>query len=280
MVLAVYVTKADGTTQPFNREKVIKTCLRIGATRTIAELVAKNVESMIYEGIETRKILQMIFKQLRKQKPVFRHQIDLRKALGLLNPAPDFERYIQLLLSEHGYDVTPNQIVKGKCVEHEVDAIASKNGKTCLVEIKHHFSYHTQTSLDVPRISRAVFEDVTEGYELGLNNLKIDYSMIVCNTKLSEHSKRYANCRGIDHIGWGSPKNHNLEKMIEEKKLYPITFLKGLNTETRHNLISNRIIMLKHLNEKSTAELKKITGIHKEKLQSIIVNANVILSKI
>ena len=252
----------------------------MGATRAVAESVAKNVEAMIFEGIETRKILQMIFKLLRKQKPIFRHQIDLRKALSLLNPVPDFELFIQLLLSEHGYEVTPNQIVKGKCVEHEVDAIARKNGKTCLVEIKHHFSYHTRTSLDVPRISRAIFEDVTEGYKLGLNNLKIDYSMIVCNTKLSEHAKRYANCRGIDHIGWGSPKNNNLEQMIEKKKLYPITFLKGLNTETRHNLTSNRIILLKHLTEKSPAELKKQTGIHKEKLHSIIVNANTIMSKI
>ena len=278
--MAVYVTKADGTTQPFNKEKIINTCLRMGATRAVAESVAKNIETMIYEGIETRKILRMIFKLLRKQKPVFRHQIDLRKALSLLNPAPDFERYIQLLLSENGYEVTPNQIVKGKCVEHEVDAIARKNGKTCLVEIKHHFSYHTRTSLDVPRISRAIFEDVTDGYELGVNNLKLDYSMIVCNTKLSEHAKRYAKCRGIDHIGWGSPKNHNLEKMIEQKKLYPITFLKGLNAETRHNLTSNRIILLKHLTEKSPAELKKQIGIHKEKLQSIIVNANSILSKI
>ena len=278
--MVIYVTKADGTTQPFNREKVVNTCLRMGATPTVAESVAKNVESMIYPGIKTRKILQMIFKLLRKQKPVFRHQIDLRKALSLLNPAPDFENFIQILLGENGYEVTPNQIVKGKCVEHEVDAIARKNGKTCLVEIKHHFSYHTRTSLDVPRISRAIFEDVTEGYELGLNNLKIDYSMIVCNTKLSEHAKRYANCRGIDHIGWGSPKNHDLEKMIEKKKLYPITFLKGLNAETRHALTSNRIILLKQLTEKSPAELKKQTGIHKEKLQSIIVNANTILSKI
>ncbi len=280
MVLAVYVTKADGTTQPFNREKVVNTCLRMGATRAVAESVTKNVEAMIYEGIETRKILQMIFNHLRKQKPVFRHQIDLRKALSILNPAPDFEHYIQLLLSEHGYEVTPNQIVKGKCVDHEVDAIARKNGKTCLVEIKHHFNYHTRTSLDVSRISRAIFEDVTEGYELGLNNLKIDYSMIVCNTKLSEHAKRYANCRGIDHIGWGSPAKHDLEKMIEEKKLYPITFLKGLNAEIRHNLISNRIILLKNLTDKSPVVLRKQTGISYEKLESLIAKAKAILSRI
>ena len=279
MVLAVYVTKADGTTQPFRIEKIVKTCMRMGATRAVAESIAKKIEAKIYEGIETRKILQMIFKYLREQKPVVRHQIDLRKALSLLNPAPEFEHYIQLLLSENGYEVTPNQIVKGKCVEHEVDAIARKNGKTCIVEVKHHFKYHTRTSLDVPRISRAVFEDVTEGYEIGLNNLKIDYSMIVCNTKLSEHAKRYANCRGISHIGWSSSTNLDLQTMIEKKKLHPITFLRGLNNETRNKFTSNKIILLRQINELSPVVLKRLTGIPKDKLESIINNAQAILSR-
>jgi len=250
----------------------------MGATLPVAELIAEEIETRIYAGIETKKILQMIFKRLRKHKPVIRHQIDLRKALSLLNPAPDFERFIQLLLSEHGYEVTPNQIVRGKCVEHEVDAVARKNGKTCIVEVKHHFKYHTPTSLDVSRISRAVFEDVTEAYELGLNNLKIDYALIVCNTKLSEHAKRYADCRGIRHIGWSSPPNHDLQTMIEEKKLYPITFLKGLNAETRNKLAHNGIILLKQLTEKNPTALRRQTGISKEKLGSIVGKARTILS--
>ena len=277
-MLTVFVTKADGTRQPFSKWKVVRTCLRMGATLAIAELIAEEIETRIYDDIETKKILQMIFKRLRKHKPVIRHQIDLRKALSLLNPAPDFERFIQLLLSEHDYEVTPNQIVRGRCVEHEVDAVARKNGKTCIVEVKHHFKYHTPTSLDVSRISRAVFEDVTEGYELGLNNLKVDYALIVCNTKLSEHAKRYADCRGIRHIGWSSPPNHDLQTMIEEKKLYPITFLKGLNAETGNKLASNGIILLKQLTEKNPTELRRQTGISKEKLESILGKARTILS--
>jgi hypothetical protein len=253
--------------------------LRMGATRDVAELIAEEIEDRIYDGIETKKILQMIFKRLRKHKPVIRYQIDLRKALSLLNPAPDFERFIQLLLGEHDYEVTPNQIVKGRCVEHEVDAIARKNGKTCIVEVKHHYKYHTPTSLDVSRISRAVFEDVTEGYERGLNNLKIDYALIVCNTKLSEHAKRYADCRGIRHIGWSSPPNHDLQTMIEEKKLYPITFLKGLNAKTRNKLAHNGVILLKQLTEKNPKELRRQTGISKEKIESIIDKARTILSE-
>jgi len=278
MILPVFVTKADGTRQPFDKTKIMRTCLRMGATLAVAELIADDIENRLYDGIETKKILQMIFRSLRKHKPVIRHQIDLRKALSLLNPAPDFERFIQLLLSEHNYEVTQNQIVRGRCVEHEVDAVARKNGKTCIVEVKHHFKYHTPTSLDVSRISRAVFEDVTEGYELGLNNLKIDYALIVCNTKLSEHAKRYADCRGIRHIGWSSPPNHDLQTMIEEKKLYPITFLKGLNAETRNKLAHNEIILLKQLTEKTPTELRRQTGISKEKLGSIVGKARAILS--
>jgi len=276
--LTVFVTKADGTRQPFDKTKIMRTCLRMGATLVVAESIAEDIETRIYDDIETKKILQMIFRSLRKHKPAIRNQIDLRKALSLLNPAPDFERFIQLLLSEHGYEVTPNQIIRGRCVEHEVDAIARKNGKTCIVEVKHHFKYHTPTSLDVSRISRAVFEDVTEGYELGLNNLKIDYALIVCNTKLSEHAKRYADCRGIRHIGWSSPPNHDLQTMIEEKKLYPITFLKGLTAETRNKLAYNGVILLKQLTEKTPTELRRQTGISKEKLGSIVGKARTILS--
>ena len=249
----------------------------MGATADVAEIIAERIEARIYDGISTKKILQMIFRRLKKHKPETRNRIDLRKALSLLNPAPDFERFIQLLLSEHGYVITPNQIIRGRCVEHEVDAVASKNGKNCIVEVKHHYKYHAPTNLDVSRISRAVFEDVTEGHKLGLNNLRIDYSLIVCNTKMSEHAKRYANCRGIHHIGWNSPSNNNLQTMIEKKKFYPITILKGINTGARSMLIRNGIILLKQLLRKNPKELRKQTGISEEKLGSMINVARVII---
>ncbi|NIO38342.1 hypothetical protein GTO27_11675 [Candidatus Bathyarchaeota archaeon] len=105
-----------------------------------------------------------------------------------MRPKPDFERFIRILLGEHGYEVTPNQIIKGKCVEHEVDAVARKVGETYIIEVKHHFNYHALTGLDESRIASAVFEDAIEGFKLGLSDLKIDRAMIVCNTKFSEHA--------------------------------------------------------------------------------------------
>ena len=250
----------------------------MGATRDVAESIADYIQNRAYDDMPTKKILRMIFGQLRKHKPVVKHQIDLRKALSLLNPAPDFERYIQLLLAEYGYEVTPNQIIRGRCIEHEIDAVARKNGKTYIVEVKHHHQYHTPTSLDVSRILRAVFEDITEGYQQGMNNLKIDYALIVCNTKLSEHARRYADCRGIKHIGWSSPKNHDLQTMIGKKKLYPITFLKVLDTETRSKLVANGIVMLKQLFEERSEKLGRRIGISRVRLDRMLKIAGDVLS--
>ena len=278
MTLVIYVSKADGSKQAFDKRKIVRTCLRMGATRAIAESIAKEIENRIFSGIETKKILQMILRSLRKHKPVMKYQIDLRRSLSLLKPAPDFENFIQLLLSKYGYEVTPNQIIRGRCVEHEVDAISKKNNKTCIVEIKHHYKYHTPTSLDVSRISRAVYEDLVEGHELGLNNLKLDYALIVCNTKLSEPAKRYSNCRGIHHIGWSSPKNHDLQTMIEGKKLYPVTILRGLKSEIRNKLTSNGIILLNQLTKETPMGLRKQIGLSREKCKMLLKSANAILS--
>ncbi|MBT8171318.1 restriction endonuclease, partial [Candidatus Bathyarchaeota archaeon] len=106
-----FVTKADGTKQLFNRKKVIRTCIRMGASQADAESISYQIEKRIYNGITTKKILQMIFRYLEKHKPIIKKQIDLRRALSLINPAPEFEQFIQLLLAEHGYQVTQNQII-------------------------------------------------------------------------------------------------------------------------------------------------------------------------
>lgn len=44
----IYVTKADGAKQLFDREKVIKTCMRMGANREITEEIASKIEKRLY----------------------------------------------------------------------------------------------------------------------------------------------------------------------------------------------------------------------------------------
>jgi hypothetical protein len=271
--LTIYVTKADGTRQLFDREKVIRTCLRMGTSRKIADDVAEKVESRLYDGISTSKILQMTFRLLRKYKPAIRHLLDLRKGLSLMDSKPEFETFVQILLAHSGFEVTPNRLVMGRCVKHEVDAIARKDGVTYFVEAKHHVNYHTLTGLDESRIARAVLEDVTEGFELGKSNLKIDRAMIVTNTRYSEHASRYGKCRNILQIGWSSPTDLCLQNMIEEKNLYPLTCLRDLKRETKTKLANSGIVLLKQLFEEKPSTLARRTGVQKETLKQIIEKA-------
>ena len=79
-----------------------------------------------------------------------------------MDSKPEFEVFVRVLLANKGFEVSPNRIIPGKCVEHEVDAIARKGGLTYFVEAKHHVNYHTPTGLDESRIARAILEDISE----------------------------------------------------------------------------------------------------------------------
>jgi len=276
--MVVMVKKADGSVQPFDKAKIVKTCLRMGANREIGEEIAEKIEAKAYDGIETEVILQMIFSHLRKHRPLIRHFLDLRKGLSLLRSKPDFERFVQIMLIEKGYKVSSNRIIRGRCTEHEVDAIASKDDVTYFAEVKHHLNYHTPTGLDESRIARAVLEDVTEGRELGFNNLEIDRAMIVTNTKFSEHAKQYGECRGISLIGWSYPPYQGLQDIIEEKKLYPITCLKRLKQETMMKLSSVGIVTMKQLVTEEPEDLATKTELERETLETIRDRAKSYLS--
>jgi Restriction endonuclease len=268
-LLSVRVTKANGSTQLFDKEKVIRTCLRFGASRQTAYEIADKVERRLYEGIPTAKILQMTLWFLRKYKPAVSQLFDLRKGLSLMNSKPEFEIFVQALLDANGFEVSPNRIISGKCVEHEVDAVAKKNGITYIVEAKHHVNYHTQTGLDESRIARATLEDLTEGFALGDNDLKVDRAMIVTNTRYSEQAIRYGMCRNILQIGWNSPVNLSVQSMIEEKNLYPLSCLKSLKWDARMNLVNSGTLLIKQLVEEDTAKLSKESGLSMETLRRI-----------
>lgn len=269
----IFVTKADGSKQLFNRNKVVKTCIKLGANKQIAEEIANAIEEQLYDAIPTKTILQMIFKLLRKHHPTIWHLHDLRKGLSLMNSKPEFERFVQILLNENGFNVTQNQVIKGKCVEHEIDAIVSKNKTTYFVEVKHHVKYHTPTGLDESRIARAILEDVTDGYEIGVNDLKIDQAMIITNTRFSEHAKRYGQCRKILQIGWSSPPNRGLQDLIEEKHLHPISCLTCLKRTTRKKLVSEGIILIKQLVQTKPEKLAEKIGLPTKTVKNIVDKA-------
>ncbi len=259
--LSITVRKADGSPQKFDKEKVVRTCLRMGASKKFAFEVADKFERRIYNGIPTDKILRMIFQQMRGREPGIGNLFDLRKGLSMMSSKPEFEVFVQAILARNGFEVTPNQILKGRCVEHEVDAIARKNGFVYSVESKHHMNYHTPTGLDESRIARAVLEDVNEGCAAGISDLKIDRAMIVTNTRYSDQAIQYGKCRNILQIGWSSPADQGLQSMVEGKNAFPLSCLRGLKFDIRIRLAESGIILFDQIINIGETELSRKTGL-------------------
>jgi len=271
------VRKADGSLQDFDKEKVIRTCLRMGASQEQAKWVADEVEKRIYENIPTKRILQLIFKYLGKLRPKLKYQRDLREAISLLKPKPDFELFIAKILEEYGYKIERNLIIPGKCVEHEVDVVAKKGKETLLIEIKHHFNHHTYTGLRVFLEAWAAYEDIKDGFKEGKHNLNFTRLLVISNTKISAHGKRFSECKGISYIGWRYPEEEGLENLIEAKKLYPISLIKGLNEKERDSLVNAGIVLIKQVASLKPEELSKKAKLSKEFCLKIIQRAKEIL---
>ncbi|UCH32208.1 MAG: hypothetical protein JSV05_02120 [Candidatus Bathyarchaeota archaeon] len=110
-----------------------------------------------------------------------------------------------------------------------------------------------------------------------MNREKIDGAMIVCNTKFSEHARRYAECRGIQKIGWSSPSDQNLQTLIEERKLYPLSCLKDLDTKDREKLVSAGTLLMKRLVMKDPETIARRLRIPEKRLNSLNAMAQLIL---
>ncbi len=274
----MFVTKFDGSRQEFSRGKIIRTCLRMRATEEQAKAVADRIEREAYDGIRTKKIIELVFKYLKEYRPEVKHQLDLRDALSLLRPKPDFEFFIHQVLEAVGYEVEPSQIVQGKCVEHEIDGIACRGKDVIFVEVKHHSSAHSRTGGDVFLEARAVLEELVDGYRAGRNNIGFNKILIACNTKFSDHATNYARCRGIDYLGWDAPEEKGIERIVEDNKLYPITFLKDMDPASEARLGDAGIVILKQLVELGPDKLYKRTRIQKKRLELFVQKAKEILS--
>ena len=272
-----HVTKSDGNQQPFDRGKVRRTLQNLGLGAEDADRIADEIEESVPDGMKTAAIFRMIRARARAVRPAVRHRADLRRALTLLRPKPDFEEFVRVLLREHGYQVQTGCVLAGRCGEHEVDAIASKDGVTIFVEVKHHANHHRMTGLDEGRIARAIVEDLQEGFRSGRCTVSIDGALIVCNTKLSEHAKRYAACRGIGHIGWDYPAEQNLRAMIEETQSYPVTIVSGVGPSVSARLAAAGVLMAKEVAYGDATAIARDTGLSLPEVLVIAGRARAIL---
>jgi len=264
----MFVVKASGKKERFDRRKIYKTCKRAGAPDDVAERISEEIERTAYDGITTKEILRRILRLLEKEMPKVAARYDLKGAIMRMGPAGYvFEHLVSELLRAHGYRTKWHIILRGFCVEHEVDVIAEKNGKRIMIECKYHNSPGIYTGIKDALYTYARFVDLKEGGE------KFDEVWLVSNTKFSTEAMRFGSCRKMKMVGWNHPKGEGIKDLLEAKRLYPVTVLRSLTPRVLERLSSSGLMFCRDLLKMNENELSTITGLGKKQTRKLIEEA-------
>ena len=260
----MYVIKASGEKEKFKPKKVLGTLLRAGASKKLAGEIVKKVEAKVYDGIKTRVILDTALDLLKNKKPEVGAIYDLKRAIMELGPTGfPFERFFAEVLKNYGYQTQVGKIFRGKNITHEVDVTAKKDS-TYMVECKYHNALGIYTNLKVALYVYARFLDLKKNF---------NYPWLATNTRLSRKAVAYAKGVNMKITSWQYPKNENLQKLIEDKKLYPITMLKSVNKSVKWKLSSSGIVLVKNLLDYDLQELKIKIKIQEDLLKKAVDEA-------
>ncbi|MBI4176966.1 MAG: restriction endonuclease [Candidatus Aenigmarchaeota archaeon] len=244
------VKKADGSLENFDGDKIIRTCLRSGLSEGDAETVLQHVGKKAYDKIPTNVLLHIILKEIRKHSEPAAMRYSLRASLASLSPeGVFFELYVKKVLEEHGYVVEHSKITRGKCAEHEIDLIASKDGKKSMIECKHHKNHHTFAGLGEAMVTWAAFEDTA-----ARNNFSDAW--LVCSTKVSAHAQAYASCKNLKLMCW----DNGLNEMVEGPKLYPVTIIGSMRDSSVERAFAAGLLTVRDVANANDETLRKVFG--------------------
>jgi hypothetical protein len=258
----IFVKKANGQMVPFNPRKVIGTCIRAGASKKLARNVSEQVSSKIYDGISTREVYRLVLSLLAHLEAggSTSYRYKLKDSIMKLGPAGFvFENYVSRILEENGYQIQGiRKTTQGRCVKHEIDIIVynSESKKKSLVECKYHNYPGVFTGLKESLYTHARFLDLKD---------ILDGEMLVCNTKVSSEVITYATCIGQQVLSWRYPPNKSLERMIQDKGLYPLTIL-PLTKNELFAISRNNIMVAKDLLSIDKYRLSAMTGISVDRI--------------
>lgn len=268
------IKKASGLIEDFDPRKLIESLMRAGAEREQAEDILERVLPDISPFTSTRKIYRLAHKYLKdfNRSTVLRYS--LKNALMRLGPSGyPFEKYMGELLKIYGYDSKTNLLLEGKCVTHEVDVLAVNQKEVILVECKYRNRANSAPDVKVAMYVHSRFQDLNTTLSSSYEG-KTVRDWLVTNTRFTEEAIRYADCAGFHVKSWRHPKNDSLEKIIEDKKLYPVTVLSSLNTSQIKKLIEHHIILMRTLAKVDLKRVQSMLSLSEKRARGLLKEAN------
>lgn len=243
--MPINVIKLNGNKEPFSESKIRKSASRVGVPENLHDEMIGYVKSKLYDNIPTSKIFDHIKEFLKKNKGgAFAARYNLKNGLAQLGPSGyPFEQYLSLLFKEDGYKTKTNQILIGKCVNHEVDVVAEKDNITHAIEAKFHSKQGIRTDVKTTLYIKARYDDIKANWQ---EPSQIE-SWIITNTRFTADAEQFATCSEIKLTSWDYPQKESLRNKIEHSQLHPITILESVSNTHKKILLENGIVTCKQI---------------------------------
>lgn len=90
---------------------------------------------------------------------------------------------------------------------------------------------------------KARFDDVSKQWQRAGDRHSIHKPAIVTNTRFSSQAIAYAECVGIQLLGWSYPEQASLEQLIDRYNMHPITALVSLTNHQKKILLDNGFVL-------------------------------------
>ncbi|MHB1316417.1 MAG: ATP cone domain-containing protein [Minisyncoccota bacterium] len=241
----VFIIKADGTKEKFDVTKLEGSLKRAGANSKSAQDIIEIVRKELVNGITTREIYRKAFELLHKEDKPIAIKYSLKRAIMELGPSGfPFEKFIAEIFKHKGYIAETGKVVKGFCVEHEVDVVAWNKDKLVMCEAKFHNDPGVKSDLKVALYVKARFDDLRKmTFKYGKER-KLDEGWLITNTKFSSTAIEYGSCQGgLIMIGWNYPPRGNLHDLVLEARLHPVTCLTSLTGREKKFLLQQGLVL-------------------------------------
>ena len=242
----ITITKASGVQDKFSSEKLRASLKKSGADDNTVENILFEIESILYDGISTKKIYQAAFNMLKKGLKSNAGRYNLKRAIMALGPSGfPFEKYIAAIFEWQGYKVQTQLFLEGACVTHEIDVLAENEDHFLLTECKFHNSLGIVSNVKIPLYVHSRYRDVQNNWQK--TSGKPLKCCVVTNTKFSADAVKYAVCEVLRLLSWDYPPKESLRNLIDESGLYPITCLTSLTNKEKETILVEGIVLCKEL---------------------------------
>jgi hypothetical protein len=265
----VLITKSTGEKELFDPKKLSDSLMRAKADHSVAERITSHMQQELKDGMSTKEIYRHAFELLDREAKPAAMRYSLRRAVMDLGPTGfPFESFVAEIFRSKGFETDTDVIMLGTCVPHELDVVAWNENKLIVVEAKFHNELAMKSDLKVVLYIKERFDDLADNFFDYGGRRKIDESWLVTNTKFSKYAITYAECKNMKLVGWNYPAKGNLQDLIEDAGLHPITCLRTISLQEKKNLIAAGVILCKQALE--NPDIVEQAGIHREKIKAMM----------